>query len=67
MSENLIQMIYDELCAHRKESADFHKAIETRVRSLEETRAEGRGAVKVATIFSSIVSFAISFLVSHSK
>lgn len=44
------------------EKVDSH---DVRMRSLEETRAEGRGMIRLATVISAAISFAISFFNGH--
>lgn len=65
MSDNISQIILDELRAHRKETNDGFDKINGRVRSLEETRAENRGIKKASIAISSILSGVVSFFVSH--
>lgn len=67
MSDDISQIILDELRAHRIESADRHERIENRVRSLESTRSEQRGIIRMAMIISTAISGAISLIFTNLK
>lgn len=58
----MLEIILNELREHRKESNDRHEAIETRLRSLEHTRAFGHGIV---ACISGIVSYAVSIFANR--
>ena len=59
-----LDIILDELREHRRESADRHEVIETRVRSLEETRAHQVGAAGAIFAISSIVAGAVTMAIN---
>lgn len=62
-----IDMILEELREHRKESAERHEKIDTRIRSLEESRAHQKGSITAIGIIATIISGFISFVVSTFK
>lgn len=62
-----IDMILEELREHRKESRERHEAMDTRIRSLEETRAHQKGSVTAIGIIASIISGLVSLIVSTFK
>ena len=64
MSDAVEQIILEELRDHRKESAERHELMEKRVRSLEESRAENRGAIKTSMAISTAFASVISWLVT---
>ena len=65
MENDIAEIILGELREHRKESAKRHEAVETRVRSLEETRSEGRGVMRVVFVLAGFVSTTISLIISY--
>ena len=74
MSDDLNHIIYEELKANRKESADRHKSIEEalnghgkRLRSLESTRDRGYGLLAGLTLISGSVGAALNDLMGKIK
>lgn len=47
MSDDITQIILDELREHRKESNDRHVAIDKRVRKVENWQAEANGKITI--------------------
>ena len=64
MSDNISQIILEELRAHRKETMDGFGRIDNRVRSLEESRAEQKGTIKTAVTISGMLSALVAFITS---
>ena len=64
MSDDVSQIILEELRAHRKETMDGFGRIDNRVRSLEESRAEQKGTIKTAVTISGMLSALVAFITS---
>lgn len=67
MPEDISLIILEELRAHRTESKANHVAMDKRVRSLEGTRSEARGMIKMAVLIASVISAVISYLITIFK
>jgi hypothetical protein len=61
---DLPKIILEELREHRRESTERHALMEMRVRSLEDTRSQQKGAAKMGIALATTLSGLISFIVS---